>query len=106
MRKFYCNANTIPGTANFHSCVCVTKRITYILRYLPKVTLSLTSVTSFLRIADAEKLPGAELLAEAKREETKAKFEQNTADAIAIEVIRFAELCPQWRGVLGPDATV
>jgi hypothetical protein len=33
----------------------------------------LTSVTSFLRIADAEKLPGAELLAEAKREETKAK---------------------------------
>ena len=64
-----------------------TKRITYILRYLPKVTLSLTGVTSFLRIANAEKLPGAELLAEAKREETKAKYEQNTADAIAIEVI-------------------
>ena len=38
-------------------------------------------------LANAEKLPGAELLAAAKRDETKAKYEQNTADAIAREVI-------------------
>jgi 2-hydroxychromene-2-carboxylate isomerase len=38
-------------------------------------------------LANAEKLPGAELLSEAKREQAEAKYEQNTADAIAIEVI-------------------
>ena len=48
---------------------------------------NLADDATLTKLANAEKLPGAELLAEAKREEAKAKYEQNTADAIAIEVI-------------------
>lgn len=42
---------------------------------------------TLIELANAAKLPGEELLAEAKRDGTKAIYEQNTADAIAIEVI-------------------
>ena len=48
---------------------------------------NLADDATLTRLANAEKLPGAELLSEAKRDETKAKYEQNTADAIAIEII-------------------
>ena len=48
---------------------------------------NLADDATLTKLANAEKLPGAELLSEAKREQAKAKYEQNTADAIAIEVI-------------------
>ena len=48
---------------------------------------NLADDATLTKLAKAEKLPGAELLSEAKREQTKATYEQNTADAIAIEVI-------------------
>jgi 2-hydroxychromene-2-carboxylate isomerase len=48
---------------------------------------NLADDATLIKLANAEKLPGAELLSEAKREQTKAKYEQNTADAMAIEVI-------------------
>jgi 2-hydroxychromene-2-carboxylate isomerase len=48
---------------------------------------NLADDATLTRLADAEKLPRSDLLSEAKRELTKAKYEQNTADAIAIEVI-------------------
>jgi 2-hydroxychromene-2-carboxylate isomerase len=48
---------------------------------------NLADDATLTKLANAEKLPGAELLSEAKREQTKAKYEQNTKDAIAIEVI-------------------
>ena len=48
---------------------------------------NLADDATLTRLAEAEKLPGAKLLSEAKREQTKAKYEENTADAIAIEVI-------------------
>ena len=47
----------------------------------------LTNDATLIALANAVKLPGEQLLAEAKRDETKAKYEQNTRDAIAIEVI-------------------
>ncbi len=48
---------------------------------------NLADDATLTKLANAEKLPGAELLSEAKREQTKVKYEQNTADAIALEVI-------------------
>ena len=42
---------------------------------------------TLIAIADAVNLPGAELMAEAKREEIKAEYEQNTRDAIKAQVI-------------------
>jgi 2-hydroxychromene-2-carboxylate isomerase len=48
---------------------------------------NLADDATLTQLADAEKLPGAELMSEAKREQTKAKYEQNTADAIAVEAI-------------------
>ena len=48
---------------------------------------NLADEATLTKLANAEKLPGAELLSEAMREQTKAKYEQNTADAIAIEII-------------------
>jgi 2-hydroxychromene-2-carboxylate isomerase len=42
---------------------------------------------TLIALADTVKLPGKELLAVAKRDESKAKYEQNSKDAIAIEVI-------------------
>lgn len=42
---------------------------------------------TLIALADTVKLPGEELLAVAKRDESKAKYEQNSKDAIAIEVI-------------------
>ena len=47
----------------------------------------LTNDATLIALANAVKLPGEQLLAEAKRDETNAKYEQNTRDAIAIEVI-------------------
>jgi len=48
---------------------------------------NLADEATLTKLANAEKLPGAELLSEAMREQTKAKYKQNTADAIAIEII-------------------
>lgn len=48
---------------------------------------NLADDATLVAIADAVKLPGAELLAKAKRDEIKAGYEQNTKDAIKIEVI-------------------
>jgi 2-hydroxychromene-2-carboxylate isomerase len=48
---------------------------------------NLTDDATLISLADAVKLPGRELLADAKRDENKAKYEQNVKDAIAIEVI-------------------
>jgi 2-hydroxychromene-2-carboxylate isomerase len=48
---------------------------------------NLADDVTLIAIADAVKLPGAELLAQAKRDEIKAEYEQNTKDAIEIEVI-------------------
>lgn len=48
---------------------------------------NLADDATLVAIADAAKLPGAELLAEAKRDAIKAAYEQNTKDAIRIEVI-------------------
>jgi 2-hydroxychromene-2-carboxylate isomerase len=48
---------------------------------------NLADDATLTKLANAEKLPGAELLSEAMREQTKAKYEQNTQDAIAIEII-------------------
>lgn len=42
---------------------------------------------TLIALADTVKLPGEELLAVAKRNESKTKYEQNSKDAIAIEVI-------------------
>jgi 2-hydroxychromene-2-carboxylate isomerase len=48
---------------------------------------NLADDATLTKLANAEKLPGAELMSEAKREQTKAKYEQNTGDAIALEII-------------------
>jgi 2-hydroxychromene-2-carboxylate isomerase len=48
---------------------------------------NLAEDATLIGLAAAEKLPGAELMAQAKHEEAKVKYERNTADAIALEVI-------------------
>jgi 2-hydroxychromene-2-carboxylate isomerase len=48
---------------------------------------NLADDAALIALADSVMLPGGELLADAKRDESKAKYEQNTKDAIAIEVI-------------------
>jgi 2-hydroxychromene-2-carboxylate isomerase len=48
---------------------------------------NLADDATLISLADGVKLPGIELLADAKRDESKAKYEQNVKDAIAIEVI-------------------
>jgi 2-hydroxychromene-2-carboxylate isomerase len=48
---------------------------------------NLADEATLIALADGVKLPGAKLLADAKRDESKAKYEQNIKDAIAIEVI-------------------
>jgi 2-hydroxychromene-2-carboxylate isomerase len=42
---------------------------------------------TLIALADGVKLPGATLLADAKRDESKAKYEQNIKEAIAVEAI-------------------
>jgi 2-hydroxychromene-2-carboxylate isomerase len=48
---------------------------------------NLADEATLIGLSDGVKLPGATLLADAKRDESKAKYEQNIKDAIAIEVI-------------------
>jgi 2-hydroxychromene-2-carboxylate isomerase len=48
---------------------------------------NLADEATLIGLADAVKLPGAMLLADAKREESKVKYAQNIKEAIAIEVI-------------------
>ena len=48
---------------------------------------NLADDATLISLADGVNLPGRELLADAKRDEGKAKYEQNVKDAIAIEVI-------------------
>ena len=48
---------------------------------------NLADDATLIALADGVNLPGGELLADAKRDENKAKYEQNSKDAIAIEVI-------------------
>jgi 2-hydroxychromene-2-carboxylate isomerase len=48
---------------------------------------NLADDATLISLADGVKLPGRELLADAKRDESKAKYEQNVKDAITSEVI-------------------
>lgn len=48
---------------------------------------NLADEATLIALADSVKLPDAKLLADAKRDESKAKYEQNIKDAIAVEVI-------------------
>ena len=48
---------------------------------------NLADDATLISLADGVKLPGRELLADAKRDESKAKYEQNVKDAITCEVI-------------------
>jgi len=47
---------------------------------------NLADDATLISLADGVKLPGRELLADAKRDGSKTKYEQNVKDAIAIEV--------------------